>query len=305
MLNALDKKILAEIAGLHELPRGAFNIRRNGQSISRNTTENVEIKTKQDKPGIDVFIKPGTVGESVHVPVILSEGLEDRVYNTFEIGSGSDIEIVAGCGIHNVTAKKAQHDGIHQFLIRKGAKMKYVEKHYGEGDDRGERILNPQTIIEIEENGIAELEMIQIKGVDQTIRDTKVVLHKNARLVVAEKLLTNLKQSAESKIIVELRGDDSSAQIISRSVAQDSSKQLFHLLMHGYTSCRGHIQCDSIIMGDARVSSIPEIAAFHADAQLIHEAAIGRIASEQLIKLMTLGLTEKEAEDMILEGFLK
>jgi Fe-S cluster assembly scaffold protein SufB len=305
MLNAIDKRILAEVADLHELPKGAFNIRRNGQGIIRNTTGNIDIVTKRDKPGIDILVKPGTVGESVHIPVILSDGMEDMVYNTFEIGSDSDIVIVAGCGIHNSSSKKAQHDGVHQFFIRKNAKMKYVEKHYGEGDGRGERVLNPKTIIEIEEGGVVEIEMVQIKGVDHTIRDTEVVLHKNARLIVVEKLLTNSDQSAESNITVELRGEDSTAQILSRSVAQDNSKQLFHLNMRGYTNCRGHIQCDSIIMDKAQVSSIPEITAFHSDAQLIHEAAIGKIASEQLTKLMTLGLTEKEAEDTILQGFLK
>ncbi|NLP44677.1 MAG: SufD family Fe-S cluster assembly protein [Peptococcaceae bacterium] len=305
MLSAIDKRLLAEIADLHEIPAGAFNIRLNGQGIRRNTTANIDIVTKTDKPGIDIIVKPGTKNESVHIPVILSEGLEDKVYNTFEIGSGSDVLIIAGCGIHNPSHKKAQHDGIHQFFVRKGAKMKYVEKHYGEGQGQGERILNPKTIIEIEEDGVAELEMVQIKGVDHTIRDTEVILHKNARLIVSERLLTNSAQSAESNIIVELKGEDSTAQILSRSVAQDNSRQVFHLIMRGYTNCRGHIQCDSIIMDQAQVSSIPEITAYHSNAQLIHEAAIGKIASEQLVKLMSLGLTEKEAEDMILQGFLK
>jgi Fe-S cluster assembly scaffold protein SufB len=305
MLSAIDKKLLGEVADLHEIPQGAFNIRRNGVGISRNSTANIDIVTKTDKPGIDILIKPGTKGESVHIPVILSENLEDMVYNTFEVGANSDVLIVAGCGIHNCGSQKSQHDGIHQFFIRKGAKMKYVEKHYGDGDGKGERILNPKTIIEVEEDGVVELEMIQIKGVDQTVRDTDVILHKNARLIVSERLLTNANQSAESNITVELKGENSTAQILSRSVAQDTSKQVFHLRMHGYTNCRGHIQCDSIIMDQAQVASIPEITAFHSDAQLIHEAAIGKIASEQLTKLMTLGLTEEEAEETILQGFLK
>ncbi|RJE49277.1 MULTISPECIES: SufD family Fe-S cluster assembly protein [unclassified Dehalobacter] len=304
MLNAIDKKILAEVADLHEIPHGAYNIRKNGEKAGRNTTANIDIVTKQDKPGIDIIVKPGTKGESVHIPVILSEGIDDLVYNTFEIGADSDVLIVAGCGIHNPGSKKAQHDGVHEFFVRKGAKMKYVEKHYGEGDGSGERILNPKTIIEVEEGGVAELEMVQIRGVDQTKRDTEVRLHKNARLIVMERLLTTTNQNAESDITVELIGEDAAAQIISRSVAQDHSTQVFHLNMRGYAQCRGHIQCDSIIMDQAKVSSIPEISAFHSDAQLIHEAAIGRIANDQLIKLMTLGLTEKEAEDMILQGFL-
>ena len=305
MLNAIDKKLLEEVANLHGIPQGAYNIRKNGSGAGRNTTANIDIVTKEDKPGIDVIIKPGTKSESVHIPVILSEeGLNDVVYNTFEVGEDSDVVIIAGCGIHNPGSEKAQHDGVHEFFIRRGAHMKYIEKHYGEGNGAGERILNPKTIIEVEENGVAELEMIQIKGVDKTFRDTEVILHKNARLIVTERLLTHLNQQAESDITVELKGENSSAQIISRSVAQDDSVQVFHLNLRGHAQCRGHIQCDSIIMDNARVSSVPEISAFHSDAQLIHEAAIGKIASEQLIKLMTLGLTEQEAEEKVLQGFL-
>lgn len=305
MLSAIDKKILAEVANLHEIPQGAYNIRKNGEGISRNTTANIDIITKKDKPGIDIFVKPGAKNESVHIPVILSAGIEDLVYNTFEIGADADVMIVAGCGIHNSGRDKAQHDGIHEFFIRKGAHMKYVEKHYGEGNGSGERILNPKTIIEVEEGGVAELEMVQIAGVDRTVRDTEVRLHKNARLIVSERLLTNAEQTAESNITVELRGEDATAQILSRSVSKDNSKQTFHLNMRGYAKCRGHIQCDSIIMDNSQVSSVPEITAYHGDAQLIHEAAIGKIANDQLVKLMTLGLTEKEAEDTILQGFLK
>ena len=305
MLNAVDKKLLKEVADLHEIPQGAYNIRKNGEGAGRNTTANIDIVTKKDKPGIDVIIKPGTKGESVHIPVIISnQGLNDLVYNTFEVGEDSDVLIVAGCGIHNPGSEKAQHDGIHQFFVRKGAHMRYIEKHYGEGEGSGKRILNPKTIIEVEEGGVAELEMDQIKGVDETVRDTDVLLHDNARLIVTERLLTYLDQNAESNITVELKGVDSSAQIISRSVAQNDSRQVFHLNLRGHQKCRGHIQCDSIIMDNAKVSSIPEISASHSDAALIHEAAIGKIASDQLTKLMTLGLTEKEAEDTVLKGFL-
>lgn len=305
MLTSVDKNLLREIADIDTLPQGAYNIRKNGQGIERHVTENIDIVTKTDKPGIDIIIKPYTKNENVHVPVILSEGLEETVYNTFEIGEYADVEIVAGCGIHNESDHNAKHDGIHEFFVRKGARMKYVEKHYGEGSGKGERIMNPKTVIEVEEDGVAELEMVQIKGVDRTVRDTEVKLHKNARLIVSERMLTYLDQAAESNITVELIGENSTAQVISRSVAQNNSKQLFHLNMRGHAECRGHIQCDSIIMHNAQVSSIPEITAFHGDAQLVHEAAIGKIASDQLIKLMSLGLTEKEAEDKILEGFLK
>ncbi|NLM45933.1 MAG: SufD family Fe-S cluster assembly protein [Firmicutes bacterium] len=305
MLNTTDKKLLAAVADLHSIPQGAFNIRKNGEGIMRRSTANIEIVPKTDKPGINIIVKPGTKNESVHIPVILSAGLQDLVYNTFEIGAGSDVLVVAGCGIHNPGGDEARHDGVHEFFVRKGAKMKYVEKHYGEGRGSGKRILNPKTIIEVEEGGVAELEMIQLQGVDRTKRDTEIRLQANSRLIVTERLLTSHNQEAESIITVELVGDDSSAQIVSRSVAKDNSRQLFHLNLRGYARCRGHIQCDSIIMHNAKVSSIPEISAYHTDAALIHEAAIGKIASEQLLKLMTLGLSEKEAEEAILEGFLK
>ena len=305
MLNSIDRKLLKEVADLHEIPQGAYNIRKNGEKLSRNTTANIDIISKEDKPGIDIIIKPGTKNESVHIPVILSATMEDLVYNTFEVGENSDVTIVAGCGIHNTTDKDSGHDGVHEFFIRRGAKVKYVEKHYGDGEGAGKRVLNPTTIIEIEEDGTAELELVQIKGVDSTKRDTIVKLQKNARLIVSERLLTYHDQSAESIITVELIGDGSTAQVISRSVAQNDSKQLFHLNMRGHGECRGHIQCDSIIMHNAQVSAVPEITALDEGAQLVHEAAIGRIASEQLTKLMCLGLTEQEAEETILQGFLK
>ncbi len=306
MLSQLDKKLLEKVADLHEIPQGAYNIRKNGSGIGRNTTNNINIVNKTDQSGIDIIVKPGTVNESVHIPVILStEGFQDMVYNTFDIGEGSDVLVVAGCGIHSGGDENSQHDGVHDFIVRKGAKMRYVEKHYGEGDGTGKRILNPKTIITVEQDGVAEIELVQIKGVDQTIRDTEVYLHNNARLIVTERLLTYADQEAESKITVELLGEESTAQIISRSVAQDQSKQIFYLNMLGKNKCRGHIQCDSIIMDQAVVRAVPEISAYHTDAQLIHEAAIGKIASEQILKLMSLGLSENEAEEKILEGFLK
>lgn len=305
MLNAIDKKLLSQVADLHEIPHGAFNIRKNGEGIDRHTTANIDIVTKKDKPGINVIIKAGTKGESVHIPVIVSEGMEDVVYNSLDIGENSDVLIVAGCGIHNSSSDKAQHDGIHDFIVRKGARMRYVEKHYGEGDGDGVRILNPKTIIEVEENGTVELEMLQIKGINSAIRDTEIHLHKNAHLIITERLLTYLNQTAESNTTVNLLGEDASAQIISRSVAQNESKQVFHFKMLGHNKCRGHIQCDSIIMDQAQVSSIPEITAYNSAAELIHEAAIGKIASEQMTKLMSLGMTEEKAEETILKGFLK
>jgi Fe-S cluster assembly scaffold protein SufB len=306
VLTALDKLMLEKVADLHEIPQGAFNIRKNGQGVERNTTANIDIVTKQDKSGIDVIIKPYTRGESIHIPVILTEeNLHDLVYNTFEVGEYSDVQIIAGCGIHNGGSHKSQHDGIHTFYVRKGARVKYVEKHYGQGEGTGQRVLNPKTVIEAEAGAVVELELIQIKGVDRTKRETDIRLMGNAKLVVTERLLTNLDQEAESMINVELLGAGSSAQIISRSVAQDNSKQEFYFDLAGKNTCRGHIQCDAIIMHNAVVLSTPRISAYHSEAQLIHEAAIGRIESEQLIKLMSMGFSEKEAEDTILSGFLK
>ncbi|MDD4048694.1 MAG: SufD family Fe-S cluster assembly protein, partial [Clostridia bacterium] len=269
-------------------------------------TANIEIKQKLDKPGIDIIVKPGTRGESVHIPVIITaEGLEDMVYNTFYIGENSDVLIVAGCGIHNDGNKKSQHDGIHDFIVGKGARVRYVEKHYGEGEGTGERILNPQTLLELQEGARVELEMVQIRGVDSTKRYTKAQVGKNAYLKITEKILTHDQQSAESEMDMELKGEDASIQIISRSIARGKSKQIFYPRLSGLTKCRGHVQCDAIIMDNAMVRAIPEITAYHADAQLIHEAAIGKIAGEQIVKLMTLGLSEKEAEETILKGFLK
>jgi len=305
MFDTIDKKLLKEVADLHDIPQGAYNIRKNGEKHSRNTTANIDIITKEDKPGINIIVKPGTKNESVHIPVILSAEMNDLVYNTFEIGENSDVVIVAGCGIHNATENDSGHDGVHEFFIRRGAKVKYIEKHFGDGEGSGKRILNPTTIIDIEEDAVAELELVQIKGVDNTKRDTIVRLQQNAKLIVSERLLTYFDQTAESIITVELLGDGGSAQIISRSVAQNDSKQIFHLNLRGHCECKGHIQCDSIIMHNAEVSAIPEITALSEGAELIHEAAIGRIASEQLTKLMCLGLTEQQAEETILQGFLQ
>jgi Fe-S cluster assembly scaffold protein SufB len=306
MLNSLDRLMLEKVADLHEIPQGAYNIRKNGEGVQRNVTANIDIITKKDKPGIDIVVKPGTRGESVHIPVIVTAtGINDVVYNTFEIGEDSDVLVVAGCGIHNSGSEKSQHDGIHTFFVRKGARLKYVEKHYGEGDGKGQRGLNPKTVITAEEGAVVELELIQIKGIDFTKRDTEIRLGDGARIIVTERLLTHLDQEAESNITVELCGYDSSAQIISRSVARDASKQEFYFDLAGRNKSRGHIQCDAIIMDKAQVLSTPRISAYHCDAQLVHEAAIGRIQSEQLIKLMSMGLSEKEAEDTILKGFLK
>lgn len=305
-MDKIDSGLLESVADLHEIPAGAYNIRKNGEGHSRHSTANIEIVSKTDKPGIDIIVAPGTKNESVHIPVIITEsGINDLVYNDFYIGDDADVLIVAGCGIHNSGDEKSQHDGIHTFHIGKNARIKYVEKHYGEGDGKGERVLNPVTIVEQDENSVCEMEMVQIKGVDSTERDTKAYLGAGAKLIVTERLLTHGNQYARSDIDVYLNGEDASSQIISRSVAQDESKQIFHPNAIGNAKCRAHIQCDSIIMDTATVSSIPAITANSADAQIIHEAAIGKINNDQLIKLMTFGMSEEEAEEVIINGFLK
>ena len=298
-MDQIQKTLLEEVAGLHEVPSGAYNIRANGESAGRNTTANIDIVTKEDKPGIDIIIKPGTKKESVHIPVVLSQsGLKEMVYNDFFIGEDCDVTIVAGCGIHNSGDQESRHDGIHSFFIGKRSRVKYVEKHYGSGDGRGERIMNPQTIVHMDEDSYMEMETVQIRGVDSTKRSTTADLKDRAKLVITERLMTHGSQYAESDFRVDLNGADSSANLISRAVAKEDSKQLFVAKINGNNRCAGHSECDAIIMDHAQIRAIPEIAANDLDAALIHEAAIGKIAGEQIIKLMTLGLTEAEAEEL-------
>ncbi len=305
-MDEIQKILLEQVAGLHEMPAGAYNIRANGTSTDRSTTVNIDIVTKEDKQGIDIVIKPGTRKESVHIPVLLSQsGLTEMVYNDFHVGDDCDVTIVAGCGIHNSGDADSRHDGIHSFFIGKNSHVKYVEKHYGSGDGHGSRIMNPETVIELGENSFMELETVQIKGVDSTRRSTSARLADGAKLIVTEKLMTHGAQTAETAFQVDLDGADSSANMISRSVARDESRQLFLSKINGNNRCKGHSECDGIIMDNAKISAIPEITAGCLDAELIHEAAIGKIAGEQITKLMTLGLTEEEAEAQIVNGFLK
>ena len=305
-IDQIQKRLLEEIADLHEVPAGAYNIRANSGLAARNTTENIDIVTKEDVAGIDIRIKPGTKHESVHIPVVLSQsGLKEMVYNDFYIGEDCDIVIVAGCGIHNSGANDSEHDGIHRFYVGKNARVKYVEKHYGEGDGAGKRILNPQTEVYMEEGSSMEMEMVQIKGVDSTVRTTKAELAAGATLVVRERLMTHGNQVAESVYETFLNGAGASADVVSRSVAKDHSYQKFDSRIVGNAACAGHTECDAIIMGSARILAVPQLEANDIDAALVHEAAIGKIAGEQIIKLMTLGLTEEEAEEQIVNGFLK
>lgn len=305
-MDAIQQSLLEQVAGLHEIPAGAYNIRANGQMAGRNTTANIDIISKEDRSGIDIRIKPGTKSESVHIPVVLSQsGLKESVYNDFFVGADSDITIIAGCGIHNGGSAASEHSGIHRFFVDKNAKVRYVEKHYGSGDGNGERVMNPTTEIHLAEGASLEMETVQIKGIDSTKRVTKAEVAEGASLVIHEKIMTHGKQYAETDFVVDMKGEGSSVNLVSRSVAKENSRQLFKSQIIGNSRCQGHSECDAIIMDDASVSAIPELTANNIDANLIHEAAIGKIAGEQLIKLMTLGLTEQEAEEQIVNGFLK
>lgn len=304
-LTTIDQQLLEQIADLHGMPRGAFNIRKDGQLVERSSSAHITIEAFTDKQGIKISIAPGTKNETVHIPVIITKtGMTDVVYNDFHIGEDADVTIIAGCGIHNSGDEKSEHDGIHTFYVGKNAHVRYLEKHYGEGEGTGERVLNPTTNVFMEEGSRCEMEMSQLRGVSSTVRDTNCDLEAGAKLVLTEKLLTHGKQTAVSNMNVHLKGDDSSVQVISRSVAQDESVQVFNPLVVGEAACRGHVQCDAIIMGSAKVKAIPGIEAASEEAQLIHEAAIGKIAGDQIVKLMTLGLTEEEAEAEILDDFL-
>ncbi len=304
--NNIDLELLRQIADLETVPQGAYNIRKNGEMDSRVSTSNIEITSKTDKQGINIYIQAGTKNESVHIPVIITEmGVKELVYNDFFIGADCDVTIVAGCGIHNSSCETSQHDGVHTFYVGPRSKVRYVEKHYGSGDGIGGRVMNPETVAYLEEGASLNMETTQLRGVDSTKRYTKIVVGKDAEIVVTEKLLTHGNQLAESEMDVILSGTGANGRIISRSVAQDDSVQVFYPRMVGECECFGHVQCDAIIMDNAKIKAIPAITANHTDAQLIHEAAIGRIAGEQILKLMTLGLTEQEAEEKILDGFLR
>ncbi len=305
-INKIDKELLGEISNLENIPKGAYNIRKNGKGIERKVTENINIVTKTDKPGIDIYVKENTKFEFIHIPVIITEsGLKDLVYNDFHIGKNANVIIVAGCGIHNDHHKDSEHDGIHRFYLEEGAKVRYIEKHYGEGSGDGKRILNPVTEVYLKAGSSLEMESSQIKGVDSTIRETKGELEENTNFVVSEKIMTHGKQFAKTIFDVQLNGENASTHVTSRSVATEDSEQFFVSKIYGNNKCFAHSECDAIIKDNAKVTATPEITANNVEANLIHEAAIGKIAGEQLIKLMTLGLSEKEAEEEIIKGFLR
>ena len=305
MDNQIDRELLEKIADMLGKPVGAFNIRKDCGCDGRESTENIQITDKTDKPGIDIRIKDGTVGETCHIPVIITQsGLNEMVYNDFFIGENCDVEIVAGCGIHNCGDQESRHDGIHTFYVGKNSRIKYTEKHYGDGDGKGGKVMNPQTVVYLEEGAVIQMDTTQIRGIDSTKRDTKIVCGPGAEAIITERLLTHGEQTAISDMEIVLDGVDSKGRVISRSVAQDDSEQVFYPRMVGNAECFGHVQCDSIIMGNAKIKSIPAVIANCTEAQLVHEAAIGKIAGDQLLKLETLGLTPEEAEECILKGFL-
>lgn len=305
-MDKIDEGLLGEVSNLEQLRNGAYNIRKNGEGVERKVTENVDIVTKQDKSGIDIIVKENTKFEFVHIPVIITQsGLKDVVYNDFYIGKNANVYIVAGCGIHNDHKDNSEHNGIHRFFLEENAKVKYVEKHYGEGSGIGKRILNPVTEVYLKNGAILEMESTQIKGVDSTIRETKGELQENTNFIVTEKIMTHGEQWAKTIFDVSLNGENSSTHVTSRSVATENSKQEFISKVYGNTKCFAHVECDAIIKDSATVKATPEITANNVEANLIHEAAIGKIAGEQLIKLMTLGLNKKEAEEEIINGFLK
>lgn len=307
VLDKMESALLKSISDISDLPlNGAFSLRKNGKPVKVNTTPNINIVPKKDKPGIDIYVRADTPGETVYIPVVLTEsGINDKVYNDFYIGKNAKVLIVAGCGIHNDGCNDSKHIGIHRFFLDDGANVKYVEKHYGEGDGNGQRVLDPTTEATLGEGSHMEMEMTQIKGVDSTVRMTSAQLSARSNLVISEKIMTHGSQVAETNFTVSLDGEDSSVQVTSRSVATENSSQTFVSNVIGNTKCFGHVECDAIIMDHGKVTSKPEITANSVESNLIHEAAIGKIAGEQLIKLMTLGLSEKEAETEIINGFLK
>ncbi len=303
-MNKIEKDLLLAVADLHQVPQGAYNLRENGKLVERHSSQNIEITPKLDKSGIDITIKPNTQNESVHIPVIITEsGVKDLVYNDFYVGENSDVLIVAGCGIHNAGDSASQHDGIHAFHIGKNAKVRYVEKHIGVGQ-KGDKVLNPVTQVYMEEGSYMLMETTQLGGVSSSVRRTEGELKDNAKLVIKEKILTSDSQTAKTEFDVKLSGKNSSCEVISRSVTRDKSFQEFVSKLIGQNECFGHVECDGILLDNSRIISTPEIVAESTQATLVHEAAIGKIAGDQIIKLMTLGLTEKEAEDMIIQGFL-
>ena len=304
-MNRITQKLLEIVSDYKNGFKGAYNIREDGKCVGRECSENILIETKADKPGINVTIRPGTKGETVYIPSCVTQGgVDDLVYNDFFVGEDADIKIVAGCGVHTDDDHTARHNGIHHFHLAKNARVLYEEKHVGTGKGGGTHSINPVTSAELEEGSYLEINATQISGIDQASRQTRATVAADAKLVVRERLFTEGVQKTTTVFKVELNGDGSSADLVSRSVARDQSYQTMDSCIIGNAACTGHSECDSIIDGDAVVDASPRLFARNPDASLIHEAAIGKIAGEQILKLRTLGLTEEQAEQEIIEGFL-
>ena len=304
-MDEIQRRLLLEVADLHDVPQGAYNLRANGKSVGRSSSANIEITSKEDGSGIDIRIKPGTKNESVHIPVVMTQsGLKDLVYNDFHVQSGADVTIVAGCGVHTDAEEGSNHNGIHRFFLESGSHVVYKEKHIGIGEGGGKRVIDPVTYAELDDGAVLEMETLQLGGVDETTRDTTAILKKNASLIIHESIMTDNDETASTKFSVDMEGEDSNVDLISRSVAKGNSFQEYTSSINGKCKCKGHSECDAILVGNGRVNASPALNASSVDANLIHEAAIGKIAGEQIIKLMTLGLTEEEAEERIIAGFL-
>ncbi len=305
-MDKIDKSLLENITDLHSLTQSAYNIRKNGEVVARNCTDNIQIVPKQDKPGIDIHIASNLKNQSLHIPVIITEGnLHDLVYNDFYIGDNTEILIVAGCGLHNDTKESSSHQGIHQFFVGKNCLIRYVEKHLAQGNADTQKNLNPTTIIYLGQNSRFIMETTQLAGVNSSERVTEIELDDNATMEVKESILLQNTETSSSTFSVNLNGINSRLNLISRSVSKDNSNLDFISEVYGNNQCFGHIECDAIIVGNGTVSSTPALANLHPDANLSHEAVIGKIAGEQIIKLQTLGMTKEQAEEAIIKGFLK
>lgn len=305
-MNKITEELLRMVSDFKGSFKGAFNIREDGGCAGRQSTENIKIESKTDAPGLVIHVRPGTKGETVYIPACVTHGnIDDLVYNDFYIGEGADVRIVAGCGVHTDNEEEARHNGIHRFFLEKGAHVLYEEKHVATGSGQGAKRIDPVTSITLAEDASMEMDTVQLRGVDSTVRRTNALLSARSRLVVHERLLTDGDETAKSDFDVLLEGEDAGVDLISRSVAKGHSHQSFHSCLRGRARCTGHSECDAILADQGTVTATPALEASHVDASLIHEAAIGKIAGEQLLKLRTLGLTEEEAEAKIIEGFLR
>lgn len=305
-MNDITKKLLSEVSDYEGEFKGAYNIRENGECAGRQSSENITIESKQDGPGLVIHISSKAQKETMYIPACVTHGnVDDLVYNDFYVGAGADVTIVAGCGVHTDNEGVAKHNGIHRFFLEKGAHVLYQEKHIGTGTGKGLRKIDPVTDIYMDEDSVLEMDTLQIGGVDESDRKTTAALKARARLIIHERIMTDGREQAKTDFVVSMDGEDAGVDLVSRSVARGESYQEYHSAIKGNCRCTGHSECDAILVGNGKVNAAPELFAGDIDASLIHEAAIGKIAGEQIIKLQTLGLTEQQAEEKIIEGFLK